>query len=74
MRARESSRLGEFLESYEASRTDIKPQTVTHWGHTIRNLLDFFGTDKSMREVEEENAVAFRDRLVQQGLAEATVQ
>jgi len=66
-------RLGEFLNDYRASRTDIKPQTVVHWGHTIRNLLDFFGDEKPLRDITEQDAIAFRAFLVGQKLAEATV-
>ena len=34
--------LGEHLNNYFSKRTDVKPATVTNWGHTQRNLLQFF--------------------------------
>ncbi len=70
---RQTARLGEFLNGYRESRTDIKPQTVVHWGHTIKNLLAFFGDDKPLRDVTEQGAREFRAFLVEQGLAEATI-
>ncbi len=73
VKPRQTARLGEFLNDYRDSRTDIKPQTVVHWGHTIRNLLDFFGPDKALRDVTEQNAREFRNYLAEQGLAEATI-
>lgn len=70
---RQTARLGEFLNGYRDSRTDIKPQTVVRWGHTIRNLRDFFGDDRPLRDVTEQDAREFRNYLVAQKLAEATV-
>jgi len=66
-------RLGQFLEDYRNSRTDIKPQTIVHWGHTVKNLLAFFDPEKPLREVTEQDALAFRAYLAEQGLAQATV-
>jgi len=66
-------RLGQFLDDYRESRTDIKPQTVVHWGHTIRNLLAFFDPETAMRDVSEEDARNFRAYLVEQKLSDATV-
>ncbi len=70
---RQTARLGEFLTSYRESRSDAKPQTRIHWGHTIRNLLDFFGPEKRLRDVTEQDAREFRNYLVGQELAEATI-
>lgn len=40
--------LGGFLDDYFSRRSDIKPSTRTAWGHTVRNLKDFFGSDKPL--------------------------
>ena len=66
-------KLGEFIEEYIRSRTDIKPGTATVLGHTQRNLLDFFGPDKPLPEITEGDADGYRLYLIGQGLAENTV-
>jgi replicative DNA helicase len=32
-------------------RKDVKPATKINWRHTRRNLLEFFGPDKPIREI-----------------------
>ncbi len=67
-------RLDQFLNEYvEARKADIKPQTIVHWGHTLKNLRAFFDPEIPLRDVTEEDAMAFKAFLVEQGLAEATV-
>lgn len=65
--------IGEFLDEYIASRTDLKSGTVTVLGHTRRNLLDHFGPEKPLRDISKDEALGFRAFLQQQGLAEATI-
>ncbi|MDA7978990.1 MAG: hypothetical protein MPJ50_09510 [Pirellulales bacterium] len=56
---RESQLLGPFLEEYIASRKDVRPGTLTVFGHTRRCLVTFFGEDK-MREIHSGSADEFR--------------
>jgi len=65
--------LGEWLDSYISGRTDAKPSTRTVWGHTRRNLLDFFGRDKPIDGITPGDADQWRLSLVGQNLAENTV-
>lgn len=64
--------LGAFLNEYIAGRTDLKPQTAVVLGHTVRNLIAYFGSEKPLRDISKDDALGFRAFLVQQGLAEAT--
>ena len=48
---RESATLGEFLAAYFARRKDVKRATLLNWEQTRRNLLEFFGPGKQLREV-----------------------
>ena len=65
--------LGEWLSAYIGGRTDAKPSTRTVWGHTRRNLLDFFGKDKPIDGITPGDADQWRLFLVGQNLAENTV-
>ncbi len=44
--AGEGTTLKSLIDKYFAKRTDVKSATLTVWGHTRRNLLEFFGEDK----------------------------
>ena len=65
--------LGEWLSTYIGGRTDAKPSTRTVWGHTRRNLLDFFGKDKPIDGITPGDADQWRLFLVGLNLAENTV-
>jgi len=66
--------LGALLDRYFDVRADVKPDTLIVWGHTRRNLLQFFGTDKPLREITQGDAVEWRLFLDnQQNLAEPTI-
>ena len=69
----ESKSLGEFLESYIDRRSDVKPGTRTVYGHTRRTLVEFFGENKSLRDITESDAEDWRVSLIDQGLSESTV-
>lgn len=70
---RASAKLGPFIDAYIAERHDIKSGTATFYGHTRRNLLEFFGADKPLRDVAPGHADQWRLYLLAQGLAENTV-
>jgi len=65
--------LQEWLESYVKSRTVVKPATRVFWGHTIRNLLEFFGNDRRLDTITPRDADRFAEYLTSLGLAPATV-
>ena len=65
--------LGQFLSEYRAGRCDVKASTQLVFGRTCKHLLDFFGPDKSLRDINEGDADSWRLYLVKQGLAENTI-
>ncbi len=65
--------LGEFLEGYMKSRTDIKSSSAVVLGHTKRNLLDHFGEDKPIAEITEGDADLWRIYLKEQNLSLNTI-
>jgi len=65
--------LGAFLDGYLESRADLKPNSIIVYGHTRRTLIKFFGCEKPLRQIEPEEAQAWRACLTEQGLSEATV-
>jgi integrase len=65
--------LADWVREYIAGRTDIKPNTRRNMKRAETNLLDFFGKTKPLDEVSPGDAEEFRRRLLEQGLAEATV-
>ena len=65
--------LGVFLDDYLGSRTDLKPNSHLVYGHARRVLIEFFGRDKSIREITEQDAKSWRTYLTEQSLSDATV-
>ncbi len=51
--------LGELIESFIASRTDLKEGTVTNYRISGERMTSFFGKDKLIREITEGNADAW---------------
>jgi len=43
--------LGEHLTNFFSRRTDVKPNTLTHWRHTRRCLLAYFGADRPLTSI-----------------------
>ena len=60
---------GDFL----SSNPHVKPATFVFWGHTARNLREYFGEDRQLRTIGLADAEGFRQFLIKQGLAAATV-
>ncbi len=71
--ARGTTTLAAFVDGYIRKRVDVKPATLTVWGHTRRNLVEFFGEHRSLRSITRGDAESWRLHLVGEGLAEATV-
>lgn len=65
--------LGAFLDGYVRNRTDLKPNSQLVCGHARRTLVEFFGPDKPLGEITEDDAAAWRAYLSEQGLSESTV-
>lgn len=71
---RDSATLAAFLDGYIAARADVKFATVTNWGHTRRNLVEYFGGDMPLRDITPGQADDWRLYLSsQEELAESTV-
>ena len=54
-----SAQLGPFLDEWFAERENQKESTLIVWGNARRNLLDFFGAEKDLRAITEEDAERF---------------
>lgn len=65
--------LGTFLEDYLKSRVDLKPNSHIVYNHTKRVLIDYFGANKSLKDITENDALLWRAYLTEQNLSEATV-
>jgi integrase len=65
--------LGEFLKQYILSRPDVKPATLEVWRQPCRNLTEFFGEDKPLRNITIGDCDQFKAWLLTQRLAPATV-
>ncbi len=69
----ESARLEEFLESYLESRADLKPRTIKKLKTTRDRMVEFFGGERSLRDMNEGDADDWRLSMVTKGLSENTV-
>lgn len=66
--------LGSFIDGYLARREDLKPASRLVLGHVIRNLKEFFGTERPMELINPAEADDFRRWLeVTEELAPATI-
>lgn len=66
--------LGEWLGTYIRGRRDVKAGTATFYGHTKRNLLDFFGQNRPLGAITPGDADEFRIHLAtHEGLSDNTV-
>jgi integrase len=65
--------LGSFLDRYISSRTDAKAGTHKFFNNTRRNLIEFFGGDRPLRDITHGDADEWRIYLLDEGLADNTV-
>jgi len=71
---RASTTLGAFLDDYiEKRAADTKPTTRLVYGHTRRLLVEYFGSDKPLRDITPGDADEWRRWMVGKGLADNTV-
>ncbi len=50
-RQEDATNLGDFIDTYLASRTDIKPRTRINLLQVRKNLVSFFGEDKPLADI-----------------------
>lgn len=67
------TRLGEFLRNYVLARTDVKPATLEVWMQPCRNLIEFLGDEKPLRDITQGDGERFKEWLLTQSLAPATM-
>ncbi len=69
--------LGSFLDEYielRRRRGDVTDSTIEVWGHTRRNLVGYFGSDKDIRTITPTDADHWAAWLkTDQNLAENTI-
>ena len=70
---RVSTTLGAFLNGYLDGRQDLKPNSQLVYGHTRRTLVECLGAATPLRSITQADAERWRQYLIEQGLAEATV-
>jgi integrase len=68
-----STKLGTFLKGYIEERSDTKPATQISYRQAANTLIDFFGSDKLLRNITTGEADQWRAHLVEKKLAIATV-
>ncbi len=66
-------RLGDFLDGYFEDRDDLKAGSLLVYGHSRRNLIEFFGREKAVQDVNEYDAQQWQRYLKREGLSPATV-
>jgi integrase len=70
---REVGKLGPFIDAYLASRTDAKPNTLRNFRTARKALVDYFGAERLLRSIKPGECDEWRQKLVQDGYAEATI-
>ncbi len=67
----ELSKLGPFLNKWFTDRAGTKASTVITWRNAERNMLSFFGSDKLLTGITEDDGEGF-ERYLKSQVAEAT--
>jgi len=65
--------LREYAESLRDSRPNLKPNTRRNYDQTIRRLVAHFGEDRPLDSISCGDADGWRDQMLTDGLAPATV-
>ena len=66
--------LGALRTAFDAAKLKAKPDTRVHWGHTWRNLIEFFGAEKDVDAINAAHAETWAEWLdVDQKLSIPTV-
>jgi len=56
-----------FLDGYMATLVDLKESTRVAMGHTVKNLVDYFGADRPLDSITAGDAKAWRRHLAGEG-------
>jgi hypothetical protein len=70
---RETSTLAGFLDAYIASRGDAKPNTIRNLKYSRERLVEYFGADKPLHAIKPGDADEWRQKMVNDDFAEATI-
>lgn len=71
--ARSTNRLGAVLTEYiESHRRGVASGTLCNWRQTEGALLDFFGTEKRINEITEDDAREWREWMLENGRGDNT--
>ncbi|WP_232056149.1 tyrosine-type recombinase/integrase [Tuwongella immobilis] len=62
-----------LLDEFVLNREDVKPATLEVWQQPARNLVEYFGADRSLRSISPGDAEKFARWLGTQKLAPSTV-
>jgi integrase len=62
-----------FVESLRDSRPNLKPNTRRNYDQTIRRMSGYFGDDRKLDSISCGDADQWRDQMLKDGLAPATV-
>jgi integrase len=65
--------LKEFTEGVKDGKANLKPNTLRNYDQTIRRLVDHFGADRTLDSISCGDADQWREQLLKNGLAPATV-
>jgi len=68
-----SATLRAFVDGYIASRTEVAPNTAANWTRTRIRLVKFFGDSRDLRTITPGDADAWRQSMVDDKLAPATI-
>ena len=71
--AKPAATLGPFLTDYVKGRIDVKSSTKEVWRQGEMGLLEFFGTDKPLRDITPGDADNYKLHLIGKKLATMTV-
>jgi len=65
--------LAEFVDTFIATRKDVKATTKTVWRRSWNHLIAYFGADCNLSTIGQGEAKDFRQHLLGTGMAENTV-
>lgn len=71
---RKTTTLGDMLQNFLKSHPGKKPATVALWETSINDLKNHYGTDYSIQSIGPKEADGFRQKLIDDSLAPATIQ
>ncbi len=71
--AKPTATLGDSIQAYIGSRQDAATSTIVNLRHAQTRLCGHFGSDCDWRSISEGDADAWRQSLINSGLAQATV-